>query len=181
MIFKPKTITLKDGRTATFRPPCSADAAEMLDYLKQCASETDFIVRTPEEYTDTVEQQAVNLEKVRISDNNMKIVCIVDGRIAGCCQLFFNLRIKTKHRATIAISLRSEYWGLGIGSAMFEEMIAAAREHGVTLLELQYVEGNERGRALYEKFGFKAFGVLKGAFVMPDGRVLDEVYMAREI
>jgi len=181
MIFKPKTITLKDGRTASFRPPCAADAAEMLDYLKQCASETDFIIRTPEECTETVEQEAVYLEKLRISSNNLMIVCIVDGSIAGNCQLTFNRRIKTRHRASIAIALRSEYWGLGIGSAMFEEMIAAAREHGVTLLELQYVEGNERGRALYEKFGFEEFGVLKGAFVMPDGRVLDEVYMAREI
>lgn len=45
MLFPEKEIALKDGRSACLRSPTTEDAAEMLAYLKDCASETHFILR----------------------------------------------------------------------------------------------------------------------------------------
>lgn len=155
MLFPEKEIALKDGRSACLRSPATEDAAEMLAYLKDCASETHFILREPEECTETLEQEAAYLERVSASDTSVMIVCSVGQEIAGNCQLSFHNRSRIRHRAEIAIALRQKYWGLGIGTAMFREMIALAQARGVTQLELGFVEGNARARGLYEKMGFR--------------------------
>ena len=177
MLYIEKTVTLKNGKTALFRSPVASDAAEMAAYLKTCAGETDFLLRYPEECTQTEEQEAAYLDSINRSDTDMMIVCVVDGEIAGNCQFGIGQRIKTRHRARVAIGLLKKYWGLGIGTAMFQEMIAACRDRGVLQLELEYVEGNERGRRLYEKMGFVQVAEKPDAIRLKDGRMLKEFAM----
>ena len=153
----------------------------MLAYLKDCASETHFILREPEECTETLEQEAAYLERVSASDTSVMIVCSVGQEIAGNCQLSFHNRSRIRHRAEIAIALRQKYWGLGIGTAMFREMIALAQARGVTQLELGFVEGNARARGLYEKMGFRIVFYHPNAFRLKDGTLLGEYWMIREL
>ena len=181
MLFPEKEIALKDGRSACLRSPATEDAAEMLAYLKDCASETHFILREPEECTETPEQEAAYLERVSTSDTSVMIVCSVGQEIAGNCQLSFHNRSRIRHRAEIAIALRQKYWGSGIGTAMFREMIALAQARGVTQLELGFVEGNARARGLYEKMGFRIVFYHPNAFRLKDGTLLGEYWMLREL
>ena len=169
MKFETKTVTLKDGRTAILRSPDPAEAAAMLDFMADICSETEFLIMGAEDEPYTLEYETKFLADTLASEQDMMIVCQVDGRIAGNCQISFNRRVKTRHRAAVAIALRQKYWGLGIGTALFTEMIAAARDRGVYQLELEYAEGNDRGRALYEKMGFQAYGEHPDAFRLSDG------------
>ena len=120
MEFLPKTIPLKDGRTAVLRSPDpSRDAADMVQYLYDTAADTPFVLREPEEVSMTVEGEERFLEAVTDSDTDCMILCEVDGRIAGNCHLSFMTKQKVRHRCDVAIALRKEYWNLGIGTAMF--------------------------------------------------------------
>lgn len=179
MIYNEKKLILKDGREAVFRSPLASDAPAMLDYLKITTSETDFLLRYPEEFTVTAEQEAKYLENINASDTDIMIVCTVEGEIAGNCQLQFRKLIKMRHRATVSIALIKKYWGLGIGSAMFSEMISIAKARGVLQLELDYIEGNERAKALYEKMGFVQISERPNAFRMNDGTFLKEISMIK--
>ncbi len=181
MLYKEKKIILKDGRICLFRAPRIEDAKEMLEYLKTCAAETDFILRYPEECTETVEEEADYLNRLNTSENNLMIVAIVDKEIAGNCQIMFNKRLKMKHRAGVAIALKRKYWRLGIGTRMFEEMIALAKEKKVSVLELEYIEGNERGKALYEKMGFVKTGEKPDAIRLKDGTRLKAIMMDKTL
>lgn len=181
MIYPTTEIVLKNGRTATLRSPGKEDAAEMLAYLKKTSAETIFIMRYPEECGYTLEDEEKILEGKRLSEHDVMIACEVDGKIAGNCQVSFNRHIKTAHRATVAIALLKEYWNMGIGSAMFEEMIKLAQERGVLQMELQFVEGNERARHLYEKFGFRIAGVIPDAMRLKDGTLLNEYHMIKKL
>lgn len=181
MIYKSKEIQLKDGRTALFRSPKEEDAAKMAEYLKTAAGETNFILRYPEECTETVEEERKFLMNILESETAMMIVCEVDGAIAGNCQLMFKPRIKVRHRASVAIALLKPYWNLGIGTKLFEEMIAAAKEHGVTQLELEFIEGNTRARRLYEKMGFRIIAERPNAIRLKDGTMLKEFIMIKEL
>ena len=87
--------------------------------------------------------------------------------------------MKTSHRATIAIAILKDYWNLGIGSAMFEELVAAAQKHGTEIMELEFIEGNERAKHLYEKFGFHVVSERPNAFKLKDGTYLSEIYMQK--
>ncbi len=178
MIIETKTITLKDGRTAVLRAPCEADAAPMVDWLRQTAGETDFILRVPEEVTMTEEQEAAFFHRLNASPYDMMIVCEVDGELAGNCHLSFHNKIKTQHRCSVAIGLTQKFWNLGIGTAMFREMIRVAKEQpGMLQMELEFIEGNSRARALYEKMGFRIVGYRPNGIRLQDGTLLNEYLM----
>ena len=179
MYFEPKTITLKDGRSCLLRSPDLADVEEMLIFLRQTASESHFLLREPEDVTDTVDSERLFIQRVLVSDNQLMIVALVDGRLAGNCGLTLKSFSKVKHRCEIGIGLFQEFWGLGIGSALFEEMFSAARVHGCTQMELEVIEGNQRGLALYEKIGFQIVGTMPNAIHLKDGTVLKEYTMVK--
>ena len=181
MIYEGKTVRLKDGREAVFRSPKTDDAAQMLEYLKITSAETDFLIRYPEECTETVEQESAFLQKMVDSPIDMMIVCMVDGKLAGNCRLALHGRIKTKHRAGVAIALASAFWGLGIGTIMFEEMIQVAKDHGIHQMELEVIEGNERAMGLYRKMGFEVVAEKPDAIRLKDGTLLKEFLMINKL
>ena len=109
-------------------------------------------------------------------------MCIVDGKVAGNCQIAWKTGLKTRHRASVAIALLKEFWNQGIGTRMFEEMIRIAEANeNLIQMELEFVEGNTRARALYEKMGFRITGVNPNAIRLRDGTLLNEYCMIREI
>ena len=114
--------------------------------------------------------------------NGMMILCLVDGKIAGNCQIAFRTDMKECHRASVAIGLLQEYWNLGIGTRMFEELIRTARARdGIRQIELDFIEGNSRARGLYEKMGFRITGVKPDAIRMRDGTFVNEYMMIRRL
>ena len=183
MIINDITFTMKDGRTALIRSPKDGDIRGMLDYLYISAGETDFILRYPEECGKyTPEGEKALFDRINASDNEAMLVCIVDGKVAGNCQIVWKNSIKTRHRASVAIALLKEYWNQGIGTKMFEEMFRIARErHGVLQLELDFIEGNSRARYLYEKMGFRITGVKPNAIRMKNGTLVNEYMMVKQL
>lgn len=181
MIFETKHITLKDGRTAILRSPERDDAPDMMNFLRDLSSETDFILRCLEECVETDEREAEILEGINNSAYSVMIACFVDGEVAGNCTLSFKNRIKVRHRASVGIGLRQKYWNLGIGTAMFSEMIEIAKAQGVMQLELDYIEGNERAKRLYEKMGFVQVAEHPDAIRLKDGTLLKEFSMIQKL
>ena len=183
MIVEEVKFKLKDGREAVLRSPKEEDVESTLEYLVISAGETDFILRYPEEcgkYTSEGEKKL--FEQKNASPNEAMIMCVVDGRVVGNCEISFFRGMKTRHRASIGIALISEFWNQGIGTKMFEEMIrlAETREE-VTQLELEFVEGNARARHLYEKMGFRIAGVHPNAIRLKNGTLLNNYLMVKEV
>ena len=181
MYFAPKEIILKDGRTAVLRSPLPADAAAGLALMKQTAGETPFLLRSPEECTLTLEEEERFLARFPEDPNSLMILCFVDGVLAGNCQLMRKTKLKNRHRASIGIALCREFWGLGIGTALFRELITQGEEWGLKQLELEVIEGNERGLALYRKMDFEITGAVPNAIRMPDGSFVREFYMVKPL
>ena len=183
MIISEFEFKLKDGRGATVRSPREEDAAGLLDYLYTTACETEFLIRYPEECGKyTLEGERNFISRMNGSDCEAGTLCLVDGKIAGLADIVWNHAIKTKHRATVAIAIVREFWGLGIGSVLMEELIRIAKENEDLLqIELDFIEGNSRARALYEKFGFRIVGVKPNAIRLKNGTLLNEYSMIREI
>ena len=183
MIIDEVRFKLRDGREALLRSPKEEDVESTLEYLVVSAGETDFILRYPEEcgkYTPEGEKKL--FEQKNESPNEAMIMCVVDGKVVGNCEISFFKGMKTKHRASIGIALVSEFWNQGIGTKMFEEMIRLAENReDVLQIELEFVEGNARARYLYEKIGFRITGVRPNAIRLKDGTLLNEYTMIKEI
>ena len=183
MIIRPFEFQLKDGRKALIRSPQDEDIPGVLDYLYTSAGETEFILRYPEECGKYIpEGEKALFDRVNASDHEAMLVCLVDGKVAGNCQIMWHTGMKTRHRASVAIALLKAYWGQGIGTRLFREMIRIAEANEQILqMELDFVEGNARARALYEKMGFRITGVRPNAIRLKDGTLLNEYSMVREI
>jgi len=183
MIIQEIAFTLKDGRPALLRSPRDEDVQGVLDYLYVSAGETEFILRYPEECGKyTAEGEKELFDRINASDHEAMLVCLVDGKVAGNCQILWKTGMKTRHRATVAIALLKEFWNQGIGTRMFREMIRIAEANPNLLqMELEFVEGNARARALYEKMGFRITGVHPNAIRLKNGTLLNEYSMIREI
>lgn len=183
MVIDDVKFILKDGREAVLRSPREEDVESTLEYLYVSAGATEYILRYPEECGKyTAEGEKKLFEQKNASPNEAMLMCVVDGRVIGNCEISFYRGMKTKHRATVAIALISEFWNQGIGTKMFEEMIRLAEEREeVIQMELEFVEGNSRARHLYEKMGFRIAGVHPNAIRLKDGTLLNNYLMIRDM
>ncbi len=182
MLFDEKRFTLRDGRKAVLRLAEAADAEAMVKYLTDTAAETEFVLRYPEECGRyTVEKERELLEAFRQDPNHLMLCCFVEGELAGNCSLQILPQLKCRHRADVAIALYRRFWGLGIGTAMFDAMVRVARVKGVKQMELEYIEGNARGRALYEKMGFVRVAEHPDAIRLKDGSMRKLILMVKKL
>ena len=183
MIIQEFEFELKDGRKALVRSPKEEDVQGILEYLKMTAGETEYLLRYPDEWDLVTEEEEKNwFDRMNRSDTEVMLVCLVDGKIAGNCTLSWRPLRKLNHRAGIGVALIKAYWGLGIGTRLLSELIRIAEKHENLLqIELDFVEGNSRARALYEKTGFRISGVRPNAIRLKDGSMLNEYSMVRVI
>ncbi len=181
MIFEEKKVVLKNGVEAILKTPEISDAPELIELMGTVSGETKFLVRYKEEWEGvTVQGEEDWVRSVRESKNSFVIICRVNDEIAGICNVTFKTGMKTCHRASVGIGLRKKYWNMGIGSAMFRELINAATERsGTDFMELEFTKGNERAKSLYEKFGFQIVSEKPKAYKLKDGTYQDLVYMQK--
>lgn len=154
-----KIISLKDGRECCLRNGTENDAQEVLDVFNLTHAETDYLLTYPDENSFTVEQEGAFLKAKTESSNEIEIVAVVDGKIAGTAGIdVVGNKYKTKHRAEFGIGIVKEFWGLGLGRALTEACIECAEEAGYTQLELDVVSDNASAISLYKKVGFVEYG-----------------------
>lgn len=154
-----KIILLKDGRECYLRNGTENDAQEVLDVFNLTHAETDYLLTYPDENSFTVEQEGEFLKAKTESSNEIEIIAVVDGKIAGTAGIdAVGNKYKTKHRAEFGIGIAKEFWGLGLGRALTEACIECAKEAGYTQLELDVVSDNASAISLYKKVGFVEYG-----------------------
>lgn len=183
MIFDGKEIILKNGKAVTIKTPEVNDGTDMLRFISTACGETEFLLRNADEWAGVSTESEENwISSSRDDDRKLILACYVDGRIIGNCEICFLRGSKVSHRASIGIAILRDYWGLGIGSAMFEILLETARKHeGTEIVELEYVEGNVRGIALYKKFGFETVAERPMAIKLRDERIVSEFIMQKKL
>jgi ribosomal-protein-alanine N-acetyltransferase len=78
----------------------------------------------------------------------------------------------------LTIAVRESHWGLGIGSALLDALIQAARERGCTEVFLEVRADNPRAHGLYLRRGFEEIGVRRG-YYQPSGT--DAIVMRKDL
>lgn len=100
------------------------------------------------------------------------------ARLVGAIGCERDARIKVRHVGhVIGMMVRAEVRRSGVGQALLEACVAAARGAGLETLTLTVTAGNADAVGLYERNGFAAYGVLKRAIKV--GTVYhDKLHMA---
>lgn len=177
-----KIINLKNGKEALLRNGEFADGEAVFVNFNETHAETDYLLSYPDENSFDAQQEAEFLKEKAESSNEIEIVAVVDGVVAGTAGIeAVGTKYKLKHRAELGIAILKEYWGLGIGKALMEACIECAKDAGYTQLELNVVAENERAVALYRKMGFVEYGRNPRGFNSRVSGYQEVVYMLLEL
>ena len=138
--------------------------------------ETSYMNYEPNERVKT--NRIINIIKNAVEGKDLLLVALEDNRIIGFISAQRGGSNRTKHSAYIAIGIRKDFQGRGIGTELFARLDLWAKENNITRLELMVVCTNSIAKHLYEKSGFVIEGIRKNAMVV-DGQYVDEYYMAK--
>lgn len=163
----------------TIRESRPEDAEELLAVTKKIGSETEFLVMDESGMSLTPEQLAVQLAAFQESPNNLSLVALVDGQIVGLGSILAESNRRVSHIGELGISILKEYWGMGLGSVMMEEMLAWAEETEILRrIELTVQVRNQRAVALYKRFGFTIEATISRGARSDEGEFLDTYLMS---
>lgn len=177
-----RQIILKNGKTAVLRNGVESDGSAVLESFNLTHAETDYLLSYPDENSFDSEKEGHFLERKAASANEIEMIAFVDGKVAGTAGInAVGTKDKVRHRAEFGISVRKEYWGLGIGRALTEACIKCAKEAGYSQLELTVVAENVRAIALYQKEGFIEYGRNPRGFNSRISGFQEVIYMRLEL
>lgn len=166
----------------TIREAIPSDAAQLLAVSRKIGEETEFLVMDKQGINLPEELLAIQLADLYESDANVLLLALLGDQIVGQASLKSAPEKRIAHIAELGVSILREYWGMGLGRVLIEELMDWAEASGkIFRLELTVQAQNTRALALYDKLGFKQEGILARGARGDDGRFLDVVLMSKMI
>lgn len=172
-----KIIKLKSGKELLLRRPKEEDAEAMIEYLNIVGGESDNLLFGNNEFRLTADQEKEYIKSINDNENSLMLLGIIDNKIISVSQVSASNRKRIAHNSELAISVKKEYWGMGIGTTIMESLIDFARSSNtIKTISLGVKGSNKKAQHLYEKLGFEKVGVHKNFFNI-DGNYDDEILM----
>lgn len=138
--------------------------------------------RHPEAFGSSLEEEAALEPEAWVDRLRRTVVfgAVRDGELVGCAGLFLEAARKKRHKAVLwGVYVRAEARGSGLGRALVERVIGAARERAGQL-HTAVVSDNRPARRLYQDLGFVPYG-LEPRAIQVDGRYLDEELLVLDL
>lgn len=162
-------------------PPKAADLDQVLIFINDLIAEDTYIVMSGEPMTKPEEKKYLTglLEDVR--QKQAVALYVFDGD-----KLVANGQIKKRprrlaHIGDFGISVAKNYRSDGVGSQLMAMLLKKAKtEIGVKTVTLEVFSNNRRGCYIYQKMGFREFGVLPKS-IMHRGKIIDLIHMYQTI
>lgn len=157
------------------------DAPCVLDYVHAISAESDFLSFGPGEFEITLLEEEEHIRKNLDADNQLFMLGLIEGEIVALLSFSSGKRPRLRHSGGFGLSVRKQYWGLGIGSVMLETLIQWARDNGIIKkINLRVRTDNLRAIQLYERLGFTKEGTIHKEIFL-DGEYFDTYWMGLEL
>jgi len=150
---------LKDLRELKIREATVEDTTALLEYIETVSGESDNLTFGSGEFGLTFEEEEDYLRNIRSVENAIYLLGFIDEQLVSALSFTCENRERTKHVGEFGITVKKDFWGLGIGEGMLLTLIEWAKISGVVYkINLTVRADNKRGIRLYEKMGFKYEG-----------------------
>ncbi len=171
-----KEIKLKNGQTLILRKANVNDAEKMIEYLNAVGGESDNLLFGKNEFNKSIEEEREYIKNLNNNKDVFMVIGLIDNNIASVANITKLLRKRIEHNSEVAISVKKEYWSIGVGYAVMNELIEFARSNNIRNISLGVKASNYRAFNLYKKFGFEEIGRHKNFFNL-NGVFDDEILM----
>ena len=158
------------------------DATDLVAFLNRVSLETDFTSLDKDGILLTNSEMGIFLEKQATSDNQITLLALLDGEIAGLVNITADQRKRVRHIGDLFIVIGKKYWNNGLGSLLLEEVIEWAQASGILRrLQLTVQTRNQAAVYLYQKHGFVIEGRQERGAYIEEGEFIDVYLMGRLI
>ncbi len=168
---------LKNGMDIIVRSAKENDASDMINYLNTIGGESDNLLFGKNEFRLSLDQEKQYLKNMDEDLKSIMLLVVLDENIVGVAQISSFNRKRIAHNGEFAISVKKEYWNMGVASILMDSIIKFAKEKiAIKIISLGVRDGNNNAIKLYEKFGFEKIGVHRNYFNIND-KFYDEILM----
>ena len=172
-----KKIQLKNGKQLVLRKPIIEDAKKMIEYLNVVGGESENLLFGKDDFHLTVEQEMEHIKNISTDVNTLMLLGIINNDIVSIAQISGSNKRRIVHNSEVFISVKKDYWRVGIGFIVMQELIRCQKEVGkIKNISLGVKASNKNAIDMYEKCGFEKVGVHKNYFNI-DGNFDDEIIM----
>ncbi len=178
-LFEPQKIQIGNGLEVELRPARVSEASLLLSAFLDILTTSPYVLSTVESAKKkTIEDQEKWISAANEDPHGALVIAVLDGRIIGITNMLGFKDIKRFHRAGLGMSIHHDFRGQGLGEALLKKLIDVAREiEDLENLDLNVMDVNAPAINLYKKLGFKEVGRYPGAFILEDGRRVDDIAM----
>lgn len=158
----------------TLREAMPNDASAILALIETLNEETSFVLINSHAINMATETMAGEIAAISEMKNQLLLLATTKQSIVGLATVTTDTDPAVAHVGEIGLSILKEYWGLGLGTTMLEEVILWSK-HSTDLirLDIKVQSHNERAIALYNKVGFSYEGTLRKAVLTKDNTLVD--------
>lgn len=172
-----RTKILKNGKKLVIRQPKVEDAKSIIEYLNQIGGESDFLLFGKNEFKLSIDQEKQYIENINSQQKSIILIGFINNEIVATSQITSPSRERIAHTCELGISVKKDYWGIGVGGSLMESLIEFAKNtNEIKVINLKVNINNTSGISLYKKFGFEEIGLYK-MFTQIDGEFYDSIIM----
>lgn len=107
-----------------------------------------------------------------------QFVALDEERVVGWCDITPKTHETLRHSGVLGMGVAASHRGIGVGAALLDAALEAARVRGLTRIELVVRTDNAPAIALYRRFGFEVEGRLRDYLII-DETAHDALAMSR--
>lgn len=165
--------------TFVVRPATADDTDQWVELYMTVAEERRWIGGEPPPLTreawraELLDRWARRSSRSDGGDRQLQLVADAGGTMVGQARVDF----APYGVASLGMAVARDWRRRGVGTALLEASLAAAREHGAHKVSLQVWPHNTGAIALYRRFGFGEEGVLRRHYRRRGGELWDAVVM----
>lgn len=176
----PKTITTPSGQTVTIRSPEPDDAVQLIAFVHSVLAESPFLGLEPDEFDRTEDQERQWIQEHIDGPGKLVVLAEIPGEVIGCLGFENGSCRRVAHRGILAISVRENWRGQGIGTVMLQELIDWAEANPlIEKVGLSVFATNVDAIRLYKRLGFVEEGCQPREIKLGTGEYTDHVLMYR--
>ncbi len=177
---EPQNYILKTGENALVRSARPQDAGALIELTHTVMAEGEFMVTTSSEFQMTVEQEERWIQLHALEEGKILLVLTVEEQVIGMINFKNGARRRLAHQGDFGMSVRKEWRGRGVGSALLEALINWGKANPlIEQIRLAVLSTNEAAIHLYTRMGFVQEGRLMNQAKLDNGTYCDLILMAK--
>ncbi|APB30735.1 GNAT family N-acetyltransferase [Vagococcus teuberi] len=163
----------------TLRQAIPSDAANLIQAIRFLNTETPYLVVSPHALNMSVDAMEHEIDYIFNQPNQFILLAFNQLDIIGIATIVSEEENCFKHVGELGITIKKEFWGLGLGTAMIQEMIELCLESQIIKrIEINVQTRNTRAMSVYEQVGFVLEGVKRQAFLSENNELIDVAVMS---